>query len=74
VTTLATATPASAPNPAPYGAAVTFTATVATREEAQRQVTEYIEVFYNRMRRQARLGFLSPEAFRQQYLAKPLPT
>ena len=31
----------------------------ATREQARRQVTEYIEVFYNQMRKQARLGFLS---------------
>ena len=27
------------------------------REQARRQVTEYIEVYYNRMRKQARLGF-----------------
>jgi putative transposase len=44
----------------------------ATREEARREVTEYIEVFYNRMRKQARLGFLSPAAFRQQYFARRL--
>jgi putative transposase len=43
-----------------------------TREQARRQVTEYIEVFYNRMRKQARLGFLSPAAFQQQYLARRL--
>lgn len=34
-----------------------------TREEAIRDITEYIEVFYNRQRRQARLGYLSPAAF-----------
>jgi putative transposase len=44
----------------------------ATREEARRLVTEYIEVFYNRMRKQARLGFLSQAAFRQQYFASVL--
>jgi len=44
----------------------------ATKEDARRQVTEYIEVFDNQMRKQARLGFLSPAAFRQQYLARPL--
>ena len=44
----------------------------ATREEARRQVTEYIEVFYNRMRKQARLSFLSPAVFRQQYFARQL--
>jgi len=30
------------------------------RLEAIRDITEYIEIFYNRQRRQARLGFLSP--------------
>lgn len=43
-----------------------------TRDEARRQVTEWIEVFYNRIRKQARLGYLSPAAFRQQYLARKL--
>ena len=31
-----------------------------TRAQAIREITEYIEVFYNRQRRQARLGYLSP--------------
>jgi putative transposase len=44
----------------------------ATREEARRAIAEYIEVFYNRIRKQARLGFLSPAAFRKQYLATRL--
>ncbi len=43
-----------------------------TREQAKREITEYIEVFYNRMRKQARLGFLSPAAFTQQYYANQL--
>ena len=34
-----------------------------------REITEYIEVFYNRQRRQARLGYLSPAAYEQQYYA-----
>jgi len=29
-----------------------------TREEAIQEITEYIEIFYNRQRRQARLGYL----------------
>lgn len=37
------------------------------REQAKRVITEYIEVFYNRVRKQARLDFLSPIAFRQRY-------
>ena len=37
------------------------------REHAKRVITEYIEVFYNRVRKQARLGFLSPIAFSQRY-------
>lgn len=34
-----------------------------TREEAIREITEYIEVFYNRERRQKRLDYLSPVAY-----------
>ena len=32
----------------------------ATREQAIREMTEYIEISYNRPRTQARLGYLSP--------------
>lgn len=39
----------------------------ATRGQARREIAEYIELFYNRQRRQARLGYLSPAAFMQQY-------
>src|SRR5574337_655804 len=41
-----------------------------TRQEAIQDITEYIEVFYNRQRRQARLGFLSPAVYAQQYDAE----
>jgi transposase InsO family protein len=41
-----------------------------TREQAIREITEYIEVFYNRQRRQARLGYLSPAVFERQFYAK----
>jgi putative transposase len=40
-----------------------------TRREARQAITEYIEIFYNRQRRQAKLGFLSPLAFTQKYYA-----
>ena len=40
-----------------------------SRLEAIRDITEYIEVFYNRQRRQARLGFLSPAAYEQRFYA-----
>ena len=40
-----------------------------TRQEAIEDITEYIEVFYNRQRRQARLGYLSPAAYEQRYYA-----
>jgi putative transposase len=40
-----------------------------TRQEAIRDITEYIEIFYNRQRRQARLGFLSPAAYAQRFYA-----
>lgn len=39
------------------------------REQAKREITEYIEIFYNRIRKKARLGYLSPIAFSQQYYA-----
>ncbi|MBK4739227.1 IS3 family transposase [Noviherbaspirillum sp. DKR-6] len=39
----------------------------ATRAQARYEIAEYIDMFYNRQRRQARLGYLSPAAFRQQY-------
>jgi len=38
-----------------------------TRREAIDEITEYIEIFYNRQRLQARLGYLSPAAYIQQY-------
>jgi transposase InsO family protein len=40
-----------------------------TRREAVQAITEYIEMFYNRQRLQAGLGFLSPAAFEQKYYA-----
>ena len=40
-----------------------------TRQEAIQEITEYIEVFYNRQRRQARLGYLSPVAYEQKFYA-----
>jgi transposase InsO family protein len=40
-----------------------------TRLEAMRDIIEYIEIFYNRQRRQARLGFLSPMVYEQRYYA-----
>ncbi len=40
-----------------------------TRREAIADITEYIEVFYNRQRRQAKLGFLSPVAYARKYYA-----
>lgn len=38
-----------------------------TRQCAQQEITEYIEIFYNRQRRHSRLRYLSPAAFAQQY-------
>jgi putative transposase len=43
-----------------------------TREEARKAITEYIEIFYNRHRKQARLGYLSPAAFTQQFFKNQL--
>lgn len=38
-----------------------------TREEAIREITEYIEVFYNRQRCQKRLDYLSPVAYERLF-------
>ena len=40
-----------------------------SRREAVRDITEYVESFYNRQRRQARLGFLSPAAYEKRFYA-----
>ena len=41
-----------------------------TRREAIEDITEYIEIFYNRQRLQAKLGFLSPVTYAQKYYAR----
>ncbi len=46
-----------------------FTQRFHTREEARRKIFEYLEVFYNRVRRHSSLGYKSPVAFEQQMLA-----
>ena len=43
-----------------------------TRQEAMRDITEYIEIFYNRQRRQEKLGFLSPAAYARKFYAGQL--
>ncbi len=40
-----------------------------SRQEAIQDITEYVEIFYNRLRRQARLGYLSPAAYEQKFYA-----
>jgi putative transposase len=40
-----------------------------TRDEARRDIFEYIEVFYNRQRRHSTLGYLSPAQFELAALA-----
>jgi putative transposase len=44
----------------------------ATRSHAMAEITEYIEIFYNRQRRQARLGYLSPAAFVRKFCEQEL--
>ncbi len=44
----------------------------ASRQQAIDEITEYIEIFYNRQRKQARLGYLSPIAYERQYYEKQL--
>jgi transposase InsO family protein len=43
-----------------------------TRQEAILDITEYIEIFYNRQRKQARLVFLSPASFERWFSEKRL--
>jgi putative transposase len=38
-----------------------------TREEAKASIFEYVEAFYNRVRRHSSLGFLSPEEFERSH-------
>ncbi|MBL8677048.1 MAG: IS3 family transposase, partial [Alphaproteobacteria bacterium] len=34
-----------------------------TREEARREIFEYLEIYYNRDRRHSSIGYLTPEEF-----------
>ena len=43
-----------------------------TRQEAIQDITEYIEIFYNRQRKQKRLGYLSPAVYEKQFYEKRL--
>lgn len=43
-----------------------------SRQEALQDITEYIEIFYNRLRRQVRLGYLSPATYEQKFYAGQL--
>ena len=40
-----------------------------SRREAIQDITEYIEIFYNRQRLQAKLGFLSPATYAKRFYA-----
>ncbi len=41
-----------------------------TREQARRAIFEYIEVFYNRIRRHASIGNVAPAEFERRFLAE----
>lgn len=41
-----------------------------TREEAKRDIVDYIEMFYNSKRRHSYLGYLSPKVFEEMWLLK----
>ena len=43
-----------------------------SRQEAIQDITEYIEIFYNRQRIQAKLGFLAPAVYKQKFYAGQL--
>jgi len=42
----------------------------ATRREAESEIREYIEIFYNRQRIQKRLGYFSPASFEKKFLTE----
>ena len=39
----------------------------ATREEATGSISEYVEVFYNRVRRHSTLGYLTPAEYERTH-------
>ncbi|MFC1523666.1 IS3 family transposase [Thermodesulfobacteriota bacterium] len=41
-----------------------------TREEARRDIVDYIEMFYNCTRRHSYLGYFSPKKFEEMWLLK----
>jgi len=41
---------------------------IPTRQEAMREITKYIEIFYNRQQRQKKLEYLSPAAYEKQFV------
>ena len=41
-----------------------------SRREAVEEIREYIEIFYNRERLQAGLGYLSPAAYARKYYSE----
>ena len=43
-----------------------------TRLQAKQEITEYIEIFYNRQRKQQKSNYLSPAEFTQRYDANLL--
>ena len=45
-----------------------------SRKEAMRDISEYIEVFYNRQRLQPGLGYLSPIAYAREYYTRLVAT
>ncbi|MBE0584910.1 MAG: IS3 family transposase [Desulfofustis sp.] len=46
---------------------LTFHRHYQTRQEAKRDIQEYIEIFYNRQKKQKKLGYLSPAAYERQF-------
>jgi putative transposase len=44
--------------------------TYKTREQARQDIFIYLEIFYNRKRRHAGIGYVSPEQFEQEYYRK----
>ena len=43
-------------------------------EDARSGIYEYIEMFYNRIRRHSALGYISPHDYEQQFMKLNVPT
>ncbi len=49
-----------------------ITENIEAKKEAMEDIREYIEIFYNRQRKRAKLDYLSPVAYEKKYYEKKM--